>query len=78
MTKDEEQCLKLGQEVVRMIRDLENVTKGETGYARRNLTFPGGKVYMLIANNPKLADSMEAAATTHYNVESVRPPSTMD
>ncbi len=39
VTPDDEQCLKLGREVVRMIRHVMQAGQGETAYARRCLTF---------------------------------------
>ncbi len=75
MTPDDEQCLKLGREVVRMIRHLMQAGQGETAYARRCLTFPGGEVYLLLANDPTLADVMDKAAASTFQVENVTPPS---
>ncbi len=78
MTRDDEVCLSLGREVVRMIHDLRNVSRGETGYCRRCLTFPGGAVHLLLANDPALADLMEAAARRAYDVITAIPPSQTD
>ena len=75
MTHDEEVCLKLGQEVVRMIHDVRRVTQGETGYARRTFTYPGGEVVLLITNDPSLADVWEDAATQRYVIQTAMPPS---
>lgn len=75
MTKDDEVCLKLGREVVRMIHDVRKASGDETGYARRHITFPGGDVHMLIVNDGALANLMEAAADKNYNVISTTPPS---
>lgn len=76
MSRDDEQCLKLGREIVRMIADVRKVTQGETGYARRKLTFPGGEVHVLIANDTKLADLFEKAAAASYHIANAIPPST--
>lgn len=76
MTRDDEVCLKLGREIVRMIRDVRSVAGNETGYARRKFTFPGGGVHVLIANDSELADLMELAASGKYNVQTAVPPST--
>ena len=75
MSRDEEQFLKLGREVVRMIRDVHSVPKGDVGYARRRFTFPGGEVHLMIANDARLADAMEAAAAKQYDVQDLTPPS---
>lgn len=75
MTHEDDQCLKLGKMVLRMIRDLAITAGRETGYARRGVTFPGGEVQLLLVNDPKLADLMEAVADKNHAVESVTPPS---
>lgn len=75
MTHDDEVCLKLGREIVRMIHDVRKVTHGETGYARRTFTYPGGEVQLFLANDPKLADLFEQVASGEYNIQSVTPPS---
>ncbi len=75
MSRDDEECLKLGREVVRMIRSLEKTTGGETGYSRRTITFPNGAVDLFIANDRTLARVFDAAAENHYKVQTVTPPS---
>lgn len=74
MSHDDEVCLKLGREIVRMIRDLR-VAGADAGYGRRKFTFPGGEVHVVIANDAKLADLFEAAASRDYAIETVTPPS---
>lgn len=78
MTKDEAQFMQLGREIVRMIRDLNQVAREETGYARKRFTFPGGAVHIFIANSDGLADVIERAAKNRYNVQDAIPPSTKD
>lgn len=76
MTRDDEVCLKLGREVVRMIHDLrKRVPAGDTGYGRRKFTFPGGEVQLILAADSELADCMENAAAATYDVQSVTPTS---
>jgi hypothetical protein len=75
VTHDDKVCLKLGQEIVRMIRELQQVTKGERGYLRRTLRFPNGEAHLFIANNAELADLLEMAASGEYVVDFVTPPS---
>jgi len=75
MMRDDEVCLKLGREIVRMIRELQKATNAETGYTRREFTYPGGAVNLLIVNDPKVADVMEAAVQEKYKVEDQVPPS---
>lgn len=78
MTRDEETFQKLGREIVRMIRDVQSATKGETGYARRKFTFPGGAVDLFVVNDAKLADRFEATAAEKYDVQSITPPSQLN
>jgi len=75
MSHDDETCLKLGREVVRLIHELLSSAKADTGYTRRTFSFPGGEVYLFIANDPKLADVFDAAAARHFDVANVTPPS---
>ncbi len=75
MTREDDQCLKLGKMVLRMIRDLASTAGRETGYARRGVTFPGGEVHLLIVNDPELAELMEQSADKNYAVKSITPPS---
>jgi hypothetical protein len=75
MNHDDEVCLRLGREVVRMIHDVRRLAKAETGYARRTITYPGGEVILFVANDPKLADAMEEGPYLNYNVIGVESPS---
>jgi hypothetical protein len=75
MTREDEACLNLGREVMRMIIDIRAVTTTEHAYARRRFTFTGGEVYVLIANDAVVADHMEHAAEAQFDVVTVRPPS---
>lgn len=74
-TKDDEQCLKLGREIVRMIRDLQKVSGGETGYARRLFTYPGGEAHVILSNDKRVADLMDAAARKAHEIAEALPPS---
>ena len=78
MTHDEKICLGLGHQLLRMVHDLRKTTQGETGYARRKLTFPGGEVHLLVANDEMLADRFEFVASENYDVHSVTPPSQLN
>ena len=78
VTRDDETCLKLGREVVRMIHELRDATQGERGYSSRKFTYPGGAVHIFIANDDALAALFDAAAASNYAVESVTPPSQMN
>jgi len=61
-----------------MIHDLRKTTQGKTGYARRRLTFPGGEVHLLVANDERLADRFEFVARESYDVHAVTPPSQLN
>lgn len=76
MTRDEMQFMKLGREVVRMIRDVRAVAKDETGYARRQLTFPGGEVTIFVVNDKRLADLFDKASAAVHEIAEAIPPST--
>ena len=78
MTQDDETCLKLGREVVRMIHELLDTAQGEAGYASRKFTFPGGRVHLFIVNSEELRALFDAAAASRYDVKSVTPPSQMN
>lgn len=80
MTKDREsrndqQCLALGKDILRMINDLRKTAGADAGYARRKITFPGGEVHMLICNTKALADMMEKAVAEELHVTTAAPPS---
>jgi hypothetical protein len=75
MSDDEKRCLKLGQMVVRMIYDVRKQAGKDVGYARRAITFPGGEVHLIVANDARLADLFEKAADTAYEVATVTPGS---
>ncbi len=75
MSKDDEVCLELGREMVRMIHEVRNVAHGDAGYARRTFSFPGGAVILLLANTSELADLMEEPVRRKYRVKTVTPPS---
>ena len=50
MTRDDETCLRIGREIVRMIHELRDAAAGDTGYTRRRFTFgANGEVYVFIA-----------------------------
>lgn len=72
MSHDDEQCLKLGWEIVRMIRSLDKESSGERGYARRVFTYPGGEAHIILANHKDVADVMDhAAAKAHEIIDSI-------
>lgn len=75
MTKDDETCLKLGREIVRLINELNKTARGDTGYSRRKFTYPGGSVHLFIVNDEDLAALFDSAAKSRYDVTSVTPPS---
>lgn len=75
MSRDDEQCLRLGREVVRMIGELRGTAGSDAGYTRRTFTFPGGEVTMFLVVTDELAGLLEAAATKAYDVATVTPPS---
>lgn len=78
MSRDEEQCLKLGQMVVRMIRDLQATPADDVGFARRAVTFPGGEVHLFVVRGSELAEKFEKAADRDYSVETVIPKSAIN
>ena len=72
MSHDDEVCLKLGREIVRMIRDLKKSAGDELGYARRVFTYPGGEAHVILANHKTIADLMDQSAqAAHQIVDSV-------
>jgi len=78
-TRDDEQCMKLGREIVRMIRDVRKISKGlDAGYARRTFTFPGGEVQILVTDDGKVADSMERGVSKDFAISTATPPSTLN
>lgn len=79
MTREDEQCLRLGREVVRMLCDVLKVKQqgsvGDTAYARRTITFPGGQFDVFVVTDSSLAAVFENAASQAYEVQTVTPPS---
>lgn len=76
LTKDQEQCLALGKEVVRMINDTRAaVARGDVAYARRNITFPGGSIWLIVPADKQLVDAMEAGVVERYDVATAIPRS---
>lgn len=78
MSSEEKACLAMGQELLRMIRDLHGAAGVDAGYVRREITLRGGAVTLLIANKPDLADLMEAAVGAGYAVADTTPPSQLN
>jgi hypothetical protein len=74
MTHQDDQCLKLGRILLGMIRELHAQTKGETGYAQRTVTFPGGEVKLFIATG-EVADTFNRVAEAKFSVQDVIPHS---
>lgn len=72
---EDEQYRNLGRMVVRMINDVRKVAGGDTGYASRTITFPGGSVQIFVVNDERLADIFDKAAQATHNVADVIPPS---
>ncbi len=75
MNRDDEACLKLGREVVRMINELRAMTGEDTGYVRREINFLGGSVHLFIAKDSTLADVFDDAAESRFDVQDITPPS---
>ena len=76
MTRDEEQFMKLGREIVRMFYDLQKTSGGETGYALRAFTYPGGEFHVILANDERVVSLMDNAARKAYEIAEAIPPST--
>lgn len=70
MTHEDEQCLKLGRMIVRMIHDVRETPCG-TAYGRRRVTYPGGAVELFVVKDVELADKFEKAAAKDYSVEAI-------
>ncbi len=75
MSDDERRCLKLGQMLVRIIHDVRNQAGKDAGYARREITFPGGQVYLIVSNEEKLADLFDKAVASAYDIANATPGS---
>lgn len=76
LTRDEKEYLRLGREMVRMIRDVKaTAVNGACSYAHRTLTFPDSSVEVFICSEKELADKMETAAAHFYAVKTIGPPS---
>jgi len=75
MTTEERQALKLGQMVVAMIKDLRALARDENSYARRKVTFPGGEVYLFVANNEEVATALERGPHVLFEVQNAIPRS---
>ena len=76
LNRDEEHCLRLGQEVVRMLGGLLQQSRAadgtaEAGYAVRTFTYPGGEFYMLLLNDRGLAEYIAWAVERRYDVADV-------
>lgn len=78
MTRDDEICLAVGREMVRLFRELLAMTQDDTGYTRRRFTFPEGEAFVFIAKDAKFAAVFDRVADGRYNVETVTPPSQLD
>lgn len=75
MSDDEKRCLALGQMVVRMIHDVRKQAGSDAGYARRSVTFPGGEVHLIVANDSRLADLFDEATAKAFDVADATPAS---
>lgn len=76
MSREEEQHMKVGREIVRMIHDVRKVAGQETGYARRKFTYPGGECHIFVVNDGRLANLFDAVAEATHRVANAIPPST--
>jgi hypothetical protein len=75
LSHEDEQCMKLGREIVRMIRDLAKTAGRERGYALRRFTYPGGEAHIIVANHAEVADVMDKAAAKVFAIAEATPPS---
>lgn len=78
MNREDKALLGMGKQVVRMINDLRKTSGRDAGYAIQKVSFPGGHVYLMIANDKALVDRMERAVESGYAVENAIPPSTVN
>ena len=74
MTRDDEQYMKLGRDIVRIIRDLAAVPPGRR-YAKRDITFPGGKVCLIVTPDDDVVSIMEKAVAEKMDVVDSVPKS---
>jgi hypothetical protein len=75
MSDDEKRCLTLGQMVAWMIHDVRKQAGTDVGYAWRRITFPGGDVYLIVANDVRLADLFDSAVAKAYEIADGTPAS---
>jgi hypothetical protein len=73
MTPEDQECLKLGRELIRMIGDVYSVRPA--AYSRRTFRFEGGAVELFLVKSKRLADLMDAAAERGYDVTEAAAPS---
>jgi hypothetical protein len=74
MSAEEKQCLELGRMVVGMIRDV--CSRGdELAYGRKQVTFPGGSIQLIVANKVELAELFDQVADGIYDMGTAIPPS---
>jgi hypothetical protein len=78
LSREDEQCLRLGREIVRLITDLRSVPAArgtDVAYALRDISFPGGRAYIFVTTDKEVAELFDYAASNRYEVKSATPRS---
>ena len=75
MKRQDEQCLALGKEIVRMVGDVVSAPATGVAYGRRRFTYPGGEFHLFLCREKQVADALEGAIATIYDVKAIVPPS---
>ena len=78
MSREEEQMLKLGRMVVRMIHDVRKTSAEAASYATHEVTFPGGSVHLVVCSDRDLLAAMERGAAKKFDVGEMTPPSAVN
>ena len=74
MDRYDEQCMRLGKDIVRIIKDLAALPPGKR-YAKRPITFPGGKVCLIVTPDEDIVSIMEKAVAERLDVADSIPKS---
>jgi hypothetical protein len=72
VTKEDDQYLKLGREIARMISDVLCTPPNDAAYARREITFPGGAVYLILVKTKEQAERFDRLMASEYQVDELK------
>ena len=73
---EDRECLRLGREMLRLMREVYSTPQSDVAYCRRRFTMrQGGAVNVFVVRGDDLADAIDKAVEARYAVTTVTPKS---